>query len=550
MSGVPVWQEAVALPWLRPSTAALLALASDPPDGQAVLGDPAAVAHVLRFARPTPGPHDSLITPKVLGQPSLASNAAVLLEECRQDAPNWNGSGYLSPVNIVTDAAADAAAEIARDGTSCSPEVASAVARLAALGWYALAAVDPASVSTYLEAGTGEGWQLLPRRPGTNVGVITRRLAGRWRLPKWAAATIGYLRFRAEDAARLGAPPGLFAVTQAAVWAAERRYGSMGLTDPRIKPDTNPLFGEAERLVAALPQPGPTAAEVEPAPKGLLVRLLNTTAVARRAGGVTWLAEAEDRVDALGDALAELRADFETAVRDAKLAGLAEFAAGASHEINNPLAVISGHAQLLLNQESDPDRRGQLGVIVRQTKRIHDLLQGTLQFARPSRPSPTVVRVGELVEEVAATVRPEAAAKRVTVSVQHDVQAVHVRADARQLVQGMLQVARNAVDAAPAGGWVRLGITATSGRVELTVEDSGPGPSAGESGHLFDPFYSGRSAGRGRGLGLSIAWRLATINGGTVRFEPTPGGPTRFVLSFPAESGTIATLPVSVRKCA
>jgi signal transduction histidine kinase len=66
------------------------------------------------------------------------------------------------------------------------------------------------------------------------------------------------------------------------------------------------------------------------------------------------------------------------------------------------------------------------------------------------------------------------------------------------------------------------------------VEDSGPGPAPEQRPHLFDPFYSGRSAGRGRGLGLPLAWRLARQQGGDVSLEPArPGQPTRFVLSLP-----------------
>src|SRR5207247_8449903 len=75
--------------------------------------------------------------------------------------------------------------------------------------------------------------------------------------------------------------------------------------------------------------------------------------------------------------------------------------------------------------------------------------------------------------------------------------------------------------------------------IELIVEDSGPGPDAHQREHMFDPFYSGRKAGRGRGLGLSIAWRLARQLGGDVRFDEVPGSPTRFVLTLPP--GAIAS---------
>ena len=95
---------------------------------------------------------------------------------------------------------------------------------------------------------------------------------------------------------------------------------------------------------------------------------------------------------------------------------------------------------------------------------------------------------------------------------------------------------RNAIEAASADGWARL-VLAEPGpaeHIEVFVEDSGPGPTAEQRPHLFDPFYSGRSAGRGRGLGLPVAWRLARQQGGDLRLEPSrPNAPTRFVLALP-----------------
>jgi signal transduction histidine kinase len=70
--------------------------------------------------------------------------------------------------------------------------------------------------------------------------------------------------------------------------------------------------------------------------------------------------------------------------------------------------------------------------------------------------------------------------------------------------------------------------------LQVAVEDSGPGPDASIRTSLFDPFFSGRSAGRGRGLGLPTAWRLARQQGGDVQLEPPrPGEPTRFILTLP-----------------
>src|SRR5262249_59589974 len=87
---------------------------------------------------------------------------------------------------------------------------------------------------------------------------------------------------------------------------------------------------------------------------------------------------------------------------------------------------------------------------------------------------------------------------------------------------------------ARAGGWVRVTTTFRPDRLEVAVEDNGPGPDERSRVHLFDPFYSGRAAGRGRGLGLPAAWRLAREHGGDVNYAPTPAGLTRFLLTLPA----------------
>ena len=104
-------------------------------------------------------------------------------------------------------------------------------------------------------------------------------------------------------------------------------------------------------------------------------------------------------------------------------------------------------------------------------------------------------------------------------------------AQVRTALGGML---RNAIEAAPREGWAGLRVENGDGTLKFIVEDNGPGPVASGVEHLFDPFYSGRSAGRGRGFGLASAWRLARLQGGEVRFEGRHQDLTRFVLSLPA----------------
>jgi signal transduction histidine kinase len=112
----------------------------------------------------------------------------------------------------------------------------------------------------------------------------------------------------------------------------------------------------------------------------------------------------------------------------------------------------------------------------------------------------------------------------------------------------LLGLVRNAIEATPPDGWVRLRLEATADRaLEVVVEDSGDGLrglTAAEREHIFDPFFSGRQAGRGRGLGLPTAWRLARGNGGEVRWDAAVVGLTRFVLRLPRAAETALREPI------
>ena len=100
----------------------------------------------------------------------------------------------------------------------------------------------------------------------------------------------------------------------------------------------------------------------------------------------------------------------ESRLEESKLRALAEFAAGAGHEINNPVATIVGHVQLLLAGEADPDRRNALATIGAQAYRIRDMIGDAMLFARPPLPSVTAVDLAALVRETVTKLEPDAIA--------------------------------------------------------------------------------------------------------------------------------------------
>jgi signal transduction histidine kinase len=208
--------------------------------------------------------------------------------------------------------------------------------------------------------------------------------------------------------------------------------------------------------------------------------------------------------------------DRDPRLLNAKLASLAEFAAGAGHEINNPLGTIVGRAQQLARDERDPERRRALHTIGAQALRIRDMIGDTMTFARPPTPQLASVDLGEQLDMVLSRFDDEIRRRHVRIEGSRP-RGIIVSADPTQLAVVLSELLRNSLHAVPEGGIVELSAASLNQSVasvaELIVRDNGPGLSPSEREHLFDPFYSGRQAGRGLGFGLSKCWRIVSPTG-------------------------------------
>ncbi len=224
-------------------------------------------------------------------------------------------------------------------------------------------------------------------------------------------------------------------------------------------------------------------------------------------------------------------------VEQAKLAALKELAYGASHEINNPLANIAMRAQALLREERDPGRRHMLATINRQAFRATEMISDMMLFAKPPAPRPSDVHARAAVQGVLAELAQEAAAQGTVLSCTAPEESeTHLTADRTQFAVAIRALCRNALEAVACGGRVELTLSATADRLHIEVCDDGPGLTEEVREHLFDPFYSGREAGRGLGFGLSKVWRIVGLHGGTVRAENRPERGARFGIELPRDA--------------
>lgn len=217
----------------------------------------------------------------------------------------------------------------------------------------------------------------------------------------------------------------------------------------------------------------------------------------------------------------------------AKLEALAEFAAGAGHEINNPLATIIGRAQLLLKDEQDPQRRQMLMSIGAQAYRIRDMIGDTMLFGRPPCPELKDVDLAEIIDRVLAKYADELANDRCAVRV-HVAEPLVLRADSTQLAIMFGELLRNSQQALlPDGGEIQISAVSQSENAIIEVVDGGKGFTESERQHAFDPFFSGRQAGRGLGFGLSKCWRIIDQHAGRIEIESAPTGPTTVRICWP-----------------
>ncbi|MFM7318029.1 MAG: sensor histidine kinase [bacterium] len=233
-----------------------------------------------------------------------------------------------------------------------------------------------------------------------------------------------------------------------------------------------------------------------------------------------------DRFDDWADSVSHEHHISESQAQAMRFESLAEFAAGAGHELNNPLAVIQGRAQQLLAKSQDASSRQALKAIIDQTSRAHRMLRDLIFIARPGRSNPGLFRPADIVRGVVRELRDEADRRQVTLEMLPNrlgrMETDQLDPDGfRQILLGL---ARNAIEASPPDSCVQVDLVHEVGTIKIQVADQGRGFSSTDAAHLFDPFYCGRKAGRGLGLGLPRMARVVSQMNGRIRYRSNPGG--------------------------
>ena len=215
-----------------------------------------------------------------------------------------------------------------------------------------------------------------------------------------------------------------------------------------------------------------------------------------------------------------------------RLAAVGETAAGIAHEINNALAVILGQTANAADRHDD-GLRDALGQVDAQARRIADIVQGVLGFARPRPPHPLPVDLAALTAKTLELVRHDLARQQVRMDIAVAPDLPPAQADPQQLQQVLLNLFGNAIQAMSGrpDNALRVEVQAEDDHLIVRVADNGPGIPPETLSRIFDPFFSTKA--EGSGLGLSVSYAIARAHGGDLRVASDPGRGAAFTLLLP-----------------
>jgi two-component system NtrC family sensor kinase len=236
-------------------------------------------------------------------------------------------------------------------------------------------------------------------------------------------------------------------------------------------------------------------------------------------------------------------------IRADKLASLGTLVAGIAHEINNPLGIIAGYAEALIDRARVPallnmsefeDFSEYLETINKEIFRCKDILKSLLDFARPSTSTFREIDINELIKEVILLVKHKARKQNHTIELNLKRDIPKTTADPGALRQFFMNIIMNSLYFMEKEGRIEISTDYEKDAfnneiIHISIADNGRGIEKDSLGKIFDPFFTTKPVGEGTGLGLSICHRIVTDHHGVLDVESTPGVGTRFKVKIPVK---------------
>ncbi len=215
-----------------------------------------------------------------------------------------------------------------------------------------------------------------------------------------------------------------------------------------------------------------------------------------------------------------------------RLAALGRMAAGIAHEIRNPLGTIRGFAQLFVNKfKTQPEERQYAEMMVAEVDRLNRTISALLQFSRPREPEFKAVNLNKLLRKTRSFMADDFKNQAIDFELELPSEELIIKADRDLLLQIILNLLHNALDATESKGRVVLGAARRGKDTVLWVADNGRGLPLEDKERMFDPFFTTKKTGTG--LGLAVVHQIIAQHGASLEVETAPGRGCSFTIIFP-----------------
>ena len=231
-------------------------------------------------------------------------------------------------------------------------------------------------------------------------------------------------------------------------------------------------------------------------------------------------------------------------IASGRLVSLGEVSASMAHEFNNPLGIIMGFVEDILQgmNTSEPNYRF-LQIVDDEAKRCSQIVKDLMEFGRPMSTSFALISLPDLIEKGLSLVENRLYRQNIISEKKFENDLPRIYADPQQLGQVLVNLYLNAIDAMPNGGRLMVGVQVaqhdgTGAEVVITVADTGHGITETDLQKIFQPFFTAKK-GKGMGLGLSICQRIVKNHGGRIEVESQPGKGSNFKIYLPSEQSAM-----------
>lgn len=253
----------------------------------------------------------------------------------------------------------------------------------------------------------------------------------------------------------------------------------------------------------------------------------------------------EERTHKLKETQAQL-------IQAAKMGAVGQLGAGIAHELNNPIGGILGYAQFMLNKLANPDFgheefkscKKYIELIEKESSRCRDIIVNMLKFSRRSGET-KLVDIKHVVNDTLAVIGNQMRLANVNVHLDISQSLGKIYGNANYLQQVVTNIVINAQQAMPNGGDINIKLWQESGKIKLTIKDTGCGIPNEYINEIFEPFFTTKMESRNTGLGLTVSYQIIQDHKGDISVESEPGKGTTFIITLPVAMESEQANPIT-----